>query len=208
MIANIKKKRIIFFLPNFSRGRASESIVKLSKFLKNHNYSILVISIGKNYYKKELEKNHCDVIEIKSKRAFFSIFKLRNLIKKEINKNFLKTIFISNIHYANVISMISCFKLKKIKVILTERSSITELNINNNYLKYLKNKLIFFLAKYLYRYSDLIITNSNFEKKFIKENFNIKNVKCIYPASILKVEKKNNKINQNINRIKKNNLCR
>tara|TARA_B100001063_G_scaffold171943_1_gene161112 strand:- start:529 stop:1644 length:1116 start_codon:yes stop_codon:yes gene_type:complete len=198
MIANIKKKRIIFFLPNFSRGGASESIVKLSKFLKNHNYSILVISIGKNYYKKELEKNHCDVIEIKSKRAFFSIFKLRNLIKKEINKNFLKTIFISNIHYANVISMISCFKLKKIKVILTERSSITELNINNNYLKYLKNKLIFFLAKYLYRYSDLIITNSNFEKKFIKNTFKVKNIKFINPPSINFVKiTKNSKNNFN-----------
>jgi hypothetical protein len=34
------KARIIFFLPNFAQGGASESIVKLSSFLKNHNYSI------------------------------------------------------------------------------------------------------------------------------------------------------------------------
>ena len=107
MISKIKKKRIIFFLPNFSRGGASESIFKLSKFLINNNFSILIVSLNKNIYKKELKKIGCDVFEIQSKKVLFAIFKLRRLIKSEISKNHIKTILISNIHYANIISIIS-----------------------------------------------------------------------------------------------------
>ena len=56
MIAKNKKKRLVFFLPNFSLGGASESIFKLVNFLVKFNFSILIISIGKNYYKKVCHK--------------------------------------------------------------------------------------------------------------------------------------------------------
>ena len=190
-----KKIRLIFFLPGFITGGASESILKLSKFLKINNFSILIISLGKNFYKKEFKKNNCDVFEINSSRAFFSIFKLRKKIIKEINKNFYKTIFISNIHYANIVSIFSLIKLKKIKIILTERSSISELKNNDNLIKKLKNIIIYVLAKFLYKFADLIITNSNYEKKYIQKKFNIKNIICIHPPSINRINKKINKKN-------------
>ncbi len=183
------KKRIIFFLPFFVHGGASESIFKLSKFLINKNFSILLISIGKNSYKHQLKKIGCDLHEINSSSSFFSIFKLRDIIRNEINKNHSQTLLISNIHYANIITLISCFKLKNIKIILTERSSLSELKIFKNLTLFLKNKIIFNLAKYLYRYSDLVITNSLYEKNFIKENFGIKNIKCVFPPSIPNVKK-------------------
>ena len=107
MNTKINKFRVIFFLPVFSYGGATESIVKLSKFLKKHNFSVKLISIGKNVHKKYLTKIGCDVCEINTKRAIFSIFKLRNIIKNEIRKNYIKTILISNIHYANIIAKIS-----------------------------------------------------------------------------------------------------
>jgi len=198
-----KKQRLIFFLPVFIYGGAAESIIKLSKFLIDHNYSILLISIGKNVHKKYLKKIGCNVIELNTNRALFSILALRKIIKIEIKKNYSKTILISNIHYANIISLISCFKLRGVKTILTERSSLSELSIYDGFFNFLKKKAIFSLAKYFYKFSDLIITNSFFEKKFIKKNFNIKNVKYIYPASILKVEKRKYKINKKINNVKK-----
>ncbi len=189
MISKLKKKRIIFFLPNFNRGGASESILKLSKFLISNNFSILIVSLNKNFYKKELKKIGCDVFEIQSKRVLFSIFKLRRLIKSEISKNHIKTILISNIHYANIISIISCFNLDKTKIILTERSSLTELKIFDNFFKFLKDRIIFFLANYFYKFADLVITNSQFEKNFIKNTFNINKIRCIYPPSISHVKK-------------------
>ena len=125
-----KKQRLIFFLPVFIHGGASESIIKLSKFLINHNYSILLISIGKNVHKNYLKKIGCSVIELNTNRALFSILALRKIIKTEMVKNYSKTVLISNIHYANIISLISSFKLRGIKTILTERSSLSELSIN------------------------------------------------------------------------------
>ena len=112
MKSKFKKKRLIFFLPNFSLGGASESIFKLSKFLKKYNFSILIISLGKNFYKKEFKKINCDVFEINLSKAIFSIFEIRRKIIEETNKNFHKTIFISNIHYANIISIFSLINLK------------------------------------------------------------------------------------------------
>ena len=90
-----KKIRLIFFLPVFSLGGASESILKLTRFLKKNNFSILIISLGKNYLRKEFKKINCEVCEINASRAIFSILKLRKRIVREINKNFYKTIFIS-----------------------------------------------------------------------------------------------------------------
>ena len=191
MVLKKKQKRLIFFLPNFILGGAGESIFKLSKFLIKNNFSILIISLGKNFYKKDFKKIKCEIIEIKSSRAFFSIFKLRKLIIKESKKNFEKIIFISNLNYVNIISLISLINLNKIKVILTERSSISELKYSNNLIDKLKNELIYFFAKNLYKFSDLIITNSKFEKNFIKKNFQLNNVICIHPPSIKNIIKKN-----------------
>ena len=123
-----QKKRLVFFLPNFGEGGAAVSILKLSKFLVQKNYSILVISIGKNSYKKDFIKINCELIEINSSRTLFAILKIRKIMLSEMKKNFSKIIFISNIHYANIISIFSLINLSKIKLILTERSSISELN--------------------------------------------------------------------------------
>ena len=56
MLLKKKQKRLVFFLPNFILGGAGESIFKLSKFLNKYNFSILIISLGKNLYKKEFKK--------------------------------------------------------------------------------------------------------------------------------------------------------
>jgi glycosyltransferase involved in cell wall biosynthesis len=191
MLLRKKQKRLIFFLPSFILGGAGESIFKLSKFLVEYNFSILIVSLGKNFYKKDFKKINCEIIEINSSRTFFSIFKLRKLIINESKKNFEKIIFISNLNYANIISIISLINLNKIKIILTERSSISELRYSNNLINKLKNKLIYFFAKTLYKFSDLIITNSEFEKKFIQNKFQLNNVICIHPPSIKDIIKKN-----------------
>jgi glycosyltransferase involved in cell wall biosynthesis len=199
MVLKKKQKRLIFFLPSFILGGAGESIFKLSKFLIKHNFSILIICLGKNYYKKDFKKINCDTVEIDSSKTLFSIFKLRRLVIDESKKNFEKIIFISNLNYANVISIISLINLNKIKVILTERSSISELNYSKSLSKKFKNNIIYFLAKFLYKFSDLIITNSKFEKNYIRNKFQLNNVICIHPPSIKNIIKK--KYNNNNKKI-------
>ena len=186
-----KQKRLVFFLPNFDVGGASESILKLTKYLIKYNFSILIISLGKNSYKKDFKRINCEIIEIKSTKVSFSIFKLRKVMISETKKNFDKIIFISNINYANIISIISLINLDKIKIILTERSSISELKYSDSLIGNLKNKLIYLLAKFLYKFSDLVITNSNFEKYYIQDRFQLKNIICIHPPSIKNIIKTN-----------------
>ena len=190
-----KQTKIVFFLPNFSLGGAGESIFKLSRFLVKYNFSILIISLGKNFYRKDFKKINCEIIEINSSRTFFSILKLRKLMIDECKKKFEKIIFISNLNYVNVISLIALINLNKIKVVLTERSSISELNYSNNLINKFKNKLIYFFAKILYKFSDLIITNSKFEKKYIQDKFKLNNVICIHPPSIKNIIKKSSNNN-------------
>ena len=195
MVFKKKQKRLVFFLPNFILGGAGESIFKLSKFLVKYNFSILIVSLGKNFYKKDFKKINCEIIEIDSSRAFFSIFKLRKLMINESKKKFDKIIFISNLNYVNIITLISSINLYKIKVILTERSSLSELKYSNNLINKLKNELIYFFARILYKFSDLIITNSKFEKNYIKNKFQLNNVICIHPPSIKNIIKKNSSNN-------------
>jgi hypothetical protein len=42
------KKNLIFFLPNFSKGGAANSIIRLCEKLDQKKYNIYIISIGKN----------------------------------------------------------------------------------------------------------------------------------------------------------------
>ena len=140
----------------------------------------------------------CDIIEMNYKRAFFSLINLRKIFKSEIKKKYKKTILLSNIHYANIISILSTLFLKNIKIILTERSSLSELHLNNNLYKNIKNKIIFYLAKIFYRYSDLVIANSNYEKIYIKKNIKTNKIITIHPPSLNKIYilKKNNKFSK------------
>ena len=109
------KMRIIFFLANFSLGGAAESIVKLSEFLSKYGFSVLLISINKNQYKKRLLNVGCEIKEIKVSRVLYSFIELRKIIKLETNKKFVKIIFFSSIHYANILSIFARMGNKKLK---------------------------------------------------------------------------------------------
>ena len=122
-----KQKNIFFFLPNFLIGGAGNSVVNICKIISSRNYCITVFSIGKNIYKKDLLKLKINVIELKQKKTIFAIFEIIQYLNlKFINK---KNIFVSNINYANVLSCIFIKRLKKIKLVLIERTPIQELQI-------------------------------------------------------------------------------
>ena len=59
--------------------------------------------------------------------------------RRQKSNNYFKYIFISNQNFANIISMISLAKYKKIKTILIERNHIVELSFYNNLFDKFKN---------------------------------------------------------------------
>ena len=82
-----------------------------------------------------------EYLEIKSSRVLFSFFKLREKIKYIIDKNkYDKNIFISNQNFANIISILSVYKIKNLKTILIERNHLIELKFSKNIYDLLKKK--------------------------------------------------------------------
>ena len=117
------KKNLIFFMSDFSRGGAGNSISRLCVGLSRKEYKISVISIGKCFYKKILKENKVKIFEIKKEKLIFSIFKLYKLLKK-IYIPGVKNILVSNIHYNNIVLTLINKKIYDYKIILVERTTI------------------------------------------------------------------------------------
>ncbi len=187
-------KNLIFFLPNFTKGGAGYAILRLCEYLKNKNYNLNVICIGNCELKKDLKKHKVKIYEINSFSTFHSIPKLKSITEKIIDSTKYKSVFISNHHYANVISMMALKRLK-IKKILIERTSLEQLKRSYNFKDFLKKRLILFLIKIFYPRSDLVIANSKRESQDIKKFCNSKTI-YIYPAAYKKIMIRNKKISK------------
>ena len=189
---------LIFFLPTFIYGGAGNSIYRLCKNLDKRKYKISIISIGKCDYKNKLDKFCENIYEIKTKRAIFSIFKIRNITLKIYSENPTKTIFVSGHHYANIISVIALKRYKYVKTVLVERRDIEDLKRSHNFLNYLKNLIIYFLIPIFYKKADVIIANSK-NAKYDLQKMCKKNVINIHPPSLTKfISKKIKKNKKNL----------
>lgn len=193
------KINLIFFLPNFCLGGAGNSIIKMCNKLNKKKYNIYLISIGKNYYKNSIKRKNIFFFEMNISRTLFSYFELRKIVRKIISTNQAKNIFISNIHYTNIISVLCLRKITYLKLILVERTSLSELRMYRSIFDYIKNTLIKLLIKILYRFADKVISNSYTVGSDLKILTN-KKVEVINPPSIKKIEKfKNKDFKKNLN---------
>lgn len=194
-------KNIIFFLPVFKLGGAGNSIFRLCTKIDLKKNNLFIISIGNNEYKNKF-KNYSKkikIIEINKNSTISSFFVLKKKVKEIYNNNY-HNIFISNQHYANVISILALRKIKNLKLIVVDRIDISELNKFYNLASYVKNQIVFILVKYLYRYADSIISNSKSAKIDIERITKTK-VTNISPPSLVKLRKTKirSKINRQIN---------
>jgi len=121
-----------------------------------------------------------------------------NITKFLISKKYKKNIFISNIHYTNVLSLIFLRNLNNLKIVLVERTPLMELSIYFSFIDFIKKNIIKLLIYLLYNLSDLIVCNSTSISKHFKKKYKL-NTKTIFPPSIInsfqsskKIYKKNN----------------
>ena len=195
------KINIIFFLPSFTKGGAAYSILKLCKNLDKKFFKISILCLGKCEVKNDLKGYVNEIIELKVDKVLKTYFHLNQIIKKIYKKNKSKTIFISNHHYSNVISILSLKRFTDLRIILTERTSIQQLKIYYGFFDSLKKFLISILVKFTYRYADLVIANSKREANDISTYCNC-NTKYIYPPSFKRYF--NHKKKQNLKKNKWN----
>ena len=191
----VNKINLIFFLPNFSEGGAGKSILKICNKINDNRFKIIIISIGKCYYKKFFNKN-IKIFQLSSKKTIFSFLDISKLLKRYDKKD---TIFISNINYTNTLSCIFIKLIFNYKLILIERTPLKELYINYNFKDFIKKKTIYFLMKLFYRFADRVVVNSQYTKNLFKKKIKC-NLKLIYSPSIDKIEL--NRKNKNINSLK------
>ncbi len=175
------KIHTIFFLSEFVLGGAGNSIYKLCKNLSKKNYQISIICVKKCYYKKLFKKEGIDVYEINAKRALFAFFKIKKLLNKLISEKYKSNIFISNINYSNILTILFLRGLK-LKICLVERTPFQELDIYYDKIDFIKKIIIKLFISFTFYRADACISNSKYISKMYNKKYNLK-FKTIFPPS-------------------------
>ncbi len=185
------KINLFFFISRFTFGGAGNAIFTFLNNLDRKKFNIHMFFLGNSEYEKILPSHvKCYKLKIKFRffKTFFSFFEIRKILIDKL-KNSKKSIFISNIHYSNILSVLFLKKLKRLKIILFERTSIKELDIFENISTYIKNKIVKSLISATYSRADKVLTNSKTLSLELRR-FNI-NSKVVYSGSIEKLQKLN-----------------
>ncbi|MDA9702544.1 glycosyltransferase family 4 protein [Candidatus Pelagibacter sp.] len=185
------KINLIFFISEFNLGGAGNSIFKLCKNLSKKNYKISVICLNKCYYKKKLIDNNIKVYEIKSSRTLFAMKKIKGLTQRLISNNY-KNIFVSNIYFSNVLSILFLRSLK-MKIILIERTPYQELNIYYGIIDFFKKNFLKLLISLTFSKADICVSNSKFISQEYNKNYNLKFITIHPPSFSGKIHFKNKK---------------
>jgi glycosyltransferase involved in cell wall biosynthesis len=177
------KNELIIFIPSIEDGGVEKNLYLISNYLSKKIKKISLITTSKN--KKKKFDTRIKYITPQSNswssksRKYKTLICVFILIKKIISKrNILLFSFQANI-YCLIIA-----KLFRIKIIV--RSNTAPAGWNKNFLK----KMIF---KFFYTKADLVIVNSKYFQKQMKDELNI-NSQCIYnPLDSHLVRKKSKK---------------
>jgi len=189
------KKHIYFLLPVFTYG-AGQSIKRIVVGLDKQKYNKNIICLGKCQFKDELIKKGVNVYEINKTKLLYAISNIKKILSENTSN---EKILISNIHYANVLSLIFFSKIQNLKIIVNERTAIKELDIYFGVFDFIKKKIIKMLIIFFYKRSTKVITNSSKSSKDLENIINFK-VQTIFSPSYLvkKIKNKNKKNKQKV----------
>ncbi len=178
------KINLIIFISEFNLGGAGNSLFKLCKNLPKNKFFVTVICLNKCFYRSELIKLGVKVIEISSKKTLFGMPKIKKTVKNLIKSNH-KNIFLSNIYYSNILSILFLRSLN-LKIILVERTPFQELFIYYGLLDFFKKQIIKILIRFTFKKADACVANSKHISKKYNKYYNLK-FQTIHPPSFKKL---------------------
>ena len=178
------KINLIIFISEFNLGGAGNSLFKLCKNLPKNKFHITIICLNKCYYKTDLLRNGIKVHEINSSKTILGMPKIKKLVKSLI-KSESKNIFLSNIYYSNILSILFLRSLN-IKIVIVERTPFQELSIYYGIFDFVKKQIIKLLIGYTFKKADSCISNSKYISQKYNENYKLK-FKTINPPSFKKL---------------------
>ena len=164
------KKKILFIIPSMRGGGSERVISTILNYLSRDRFEIILVLLQKEgKYLDELP-NDIEIIDLDVKQARYAIFDIIKVIKQR-----KPNIVFSTLGYLNIlISIIRPFFSKKIKFIARESSIVS---IQNQQEKY--PKIFDFLFRNFYKNFDLIISQSNYMKNDLVENYKISSEKIV-----------------------------
>ena len=150
------KTNIFFFISNFNFGGAGNAIFTFLNNLDRKKFDLHIFFLGNSEYEKILPK-YVKYYKLRVNynvfKTFFCFFEIKKILNEQ-SKDFKKNIFISNIHYSNVLSIIFLKKIKNLKLILFERTSVKELDIYENIFSYKGEKSHEYVSLYMVEFED------------------------------------------------------
>ncbi len=159
------KKKIMFVMPSLTGGGAERVMLTLIKHIDKEQFiPIFVLTKKEGRFVDILATlpKDVEVIDLKATKARYAIFKIASVIK-EIKPD----IVFSTLGYLNLlIAIIRPFYSKNIKFISRESNTVSIENRQENY-----PKVFDWLYKNVYNNFDLIITQSNYMREDLIQNF-------------------------------------
>lgn len=173
-----EQKKVALLIPNLCGGGAERLVVNFANELANLNYQVdLVVVNAYGPYKSQVS-NKVNIIDLKSKRVLFSIFKLRSYLKHQ-----KPDVVYSALFHMNLGAMIANFLLQnKTKLIISTHIalSVSLKNINP-----IMARLFIIAMRYFYPKAFRVIAVSNGVAADLKNIIpKCNNIVVIYNAAI------------------------
>ncbi|MGF1827296.1 glycosyltransferase [Vibrio splendidus] len=178
----MKNKKILLYIPSLNKGGAERNFVYLANFLAEQGYitTLCKVESGGDYL--PLLSSKVTVITLSEENGGT----LRNIVKYiRLLRHLNPSAIISTLPHANVISIFVKFLFsRKSKLILREANTPSA-----EVCKSLKDKLIFWLSKQLYRYADYVVGVSQGVSKDVIQTFRVNDNKVITIQNGIDVDK-------------------
>ena len=199
------QRPVTIFLSSFGGGGAQKVAVTLAnEFVRLQNRPVEILVINKEGPFLSLVDARVKIVELKSRRTLMSLFELVNYKKSRD-----PIAMLSVMRYLNIISSISQFLSRSdCKLVLREANILRRPQGNvRTKLRLLSRKL---LMKTFYRFSDLVISNSNDTKSSLVDSNVIpaeKSVVISNPIPIQQIQEKVNFVDDKTHILSSNFIC-
>ena len=148
-----KKTKIFLFNPYPAIGGVDTTIRRFFQSL-NNDFEIEYLSLKKT---EKFSNSNIKNTIINSTSTFKSFFKIYKIFKEDTHE---KKIFFSFQYFVNIWSIIFVKLILRGKLLIYEVNHLDEFNYFTNFKEFIKKKIIKILIKILYRYSDIVASNS------------------------------------------------
>lgn len=168
----MKKKKIAIFLPSLSDGGAEKVMVSLANNFVSKFYSVDLLLVSQQGVYFNMLSDEVRLINIDKSRAIYAVPRVLKYLRNE-----RPDVLLSALTHTNVIALIcKVLCLRKIRVVVSERSIISNSTLLSGNRLYLINK---YILKLLYPLADSIIAISKGCAKDLVKTLEISNKKIV-----------------------------